>query len=262
MTDDEDDQEPAGEFPPGLEGLSAGIERLARSQRRSEDIREDVARIADQAAPFVNEARRALDQAQGDTDGFGGRIRDALSAVSSQATAMLSGTGSLTIGGTMYAAATLTGSGTLTAGGSVLHGQNAVVLSDEGVAMDSLTVQKSRSMLDRLPPAYIFYIVLIWLLVAGVGVVIERFKLPPDVVEQLQTDPNYASLALDLTILLLAYRKRLTVNCQFRGLRRKPIGLSFVFELQRVGCSSSELKEPGCCAQCSTISLSVGSRNW
>jgi len=74
--------------------------------------------------------------------------------------------------------------------------------------VDSLEVQKSRSVLDRLPPAYIFYIILIWLIVAGVGVVIERFNLPPDVVEQLQTDPNYASLALDLTILLVAYRKR------------------------------------------------------
>ncbi len=94
------------------------------------------------------------------------------------------------------------------AGGFVLHSQNAVVLSDVGAAVDSLKIQKSRSVLDRLPPAYIFYIILIWLLVAGVGVVIERFNLPPDVVEQLQTDPNYASLALDLTILLLAYRKR------------------------------------------------------
>ena len=156
----------------------------------------------------MNEARRALDQAHGDTDALGGRIRDALSAVSSQAAVVLSGTGSLTIGRTVYAAATLTGEGTLIAGGSVLRSQNAVVLSDEGAAVDSLEVQKSRSVLDRLPPAYIFYIILIWLLVAGVGVVIERFNLPPDVVEQLQTDPNYASLALDLTILFLAYRKR------------------------------------------------------
>jgi len=188
--------------------LGAEIERLASSQRRSEDIREHVARIADQAVPFVNEARRALDQAHGDTDALGGRIRNGLSAVSSQAAVMLSGTGSLTIGGTVYAPATLTGRGTLMAGGFVLHSQNAVVLSDVGAAVDSLKIQKSRSVLDRLPPAYIFYIILIWLLVAGVGVVIERFNLPPDVVEQLQTDPNYASLALDLTILLLAYRKR------------------------------------------------------
>lgn len=208
MAVDEDAQDPAGEFPPGLEGLSAEIERLASSQRGSEDIQEHMARIADQAVPFVNEARRALDQAHGDTDALGKRIRDALSAVSSQAAVMLSGTGSLTIGGTVYAAATLTGRGTLMAGGSVLHSQNAVVLSDEGAAVDSLEVQKSRSVLDRLPPACIFYIILIWLLVAGVGVVIERFKLSPAVIKQLQTDPNYASLALDLTILLLAYRKR------------------------------------------------------
>jgi hypothetical protein len=121
---------------------------------------------------------------------------------------MLSGTGALTIGRTVYATATLTGEGTVIADGSVLPSQNAVALSDEGAAVDSLEVQKSRSVLDRLPPAYIFYIILIWLIVAGVGVVIERFNLPPDVVEQLQTDPNYASLALDLTILLVAYRKR------------------------------------------------------
>jgi hypothetical protein len=208
VTDNEDVQDPVGEFPPGLEGLSAEIGRLASSQRRSEDIREHVARIADQAVPFVAEARRALDQAHGDTDALGGRIRDALSVVSSQAVVMLSGTGSLTIAGTAYAAATLRGEGNLMAGGSVLHSQNTVVLSDEGAAVDSLTVQKSRSVLDWLPPAYIFYIILIWLLVAGVGVVIERFNLPSDVVEQLQTDPNYASLALDLTILLLAYQKR------------------------------------------------------
>ena len=208
MADEEDTQDPVGEFPPGLEGLSTEIERLASSQHRREDIREQVARIADQAVPFVNEARRALDQAHGDADALGERIRDALSAVSSQAAVMLSGTGSLTISGTSYAAATLRGEGTLIAGGSVLHSQNTVVLSDEAAAVESLEVQKSRSVLDRLPPAYIFYIILIWLLVAGVGVVIERFNLPPNVVEQLQTDPNYASLALDLTILLLAYRKR------------------------------------------------------
>ena len=158
--------------------------------------------------PFVHEARRALDQAHGDTDALGGRIRDALSAVSSQAAVMLSGTGALTIGRTVYATATITGEGTVIADGSVLPSQNAVALSDEGAGVDSLEVQKSRSVLDRLPPAYIFYIILIWLIVAGVGVVIERFNLPPDVVEQLQTDPNYASLALDLTILLVAYRKR------------------------------------------------------
>lgn len=64
----------------------------------------------------------------------------------------------------------------------MLPSRNAAVLSDEGAAVDSLKIQKSRSVLDRLPPAYIFYIILIWLLVAGVGVVIERFKLPPDVV--------------------------------------------------------------------------------
>ena len=121
---------------------------------------------------------------------------------------MLSGTGALTIGRTVYATATLTGEGTVIADGSVLPSQNAVALSDEAAAVDSLEVQKSRSVLDRLPPAYIFYIILIWLIVAGVGVVIERFNLPPDVVEQLQTDPNCASLALDLTILLVAYRKR------------------------------------------------------
>jgi hypothetical protein len=206
MADDEDAQDPTGEFPPGLEGLSTEIERLASAQRR-QDIGEQVERIASQVAPFVSEARRMLAEAQGDTDALGERIRDALSAVSSQAAAVLSGSGSLTIGGTVYAAAMLSGEGTLTASGSVLPAQNAVVLSDAGTAVDSLEVQKSRSILDRLPPAYIFYIILVWLLVAGVGVVIERFKLPPDVVEQLQTDPNYASLALDLTILFLAYRK-------------------------------------------------------
>ena len=143
----------AGEFPPGLDGLSAEIERLASSQRRSEDIREDITPIADQAVPFVNEARRALDQAHGDTDALGGRIRDALSAVSSQAAVVLFGTGRLTVGRTIYAAATLTGEGTLMAGGSVLRRQDAMVLSDEGAAVDSLQVQKSRSVLDRLPPA-------------------------------------------------------------------------------------------------------------
>jgi hypothetical protein len=150
MTHDEDDQGPAGEFPPGLEGLSVEIERIANSQRRNEDIREGVAHMADQAVPFVNEARRAVDQAHGDTDALGGRIRDALSVVSSQAAVLLSGTGSLTIGGTAYAAASLTGTGTLLAGGavlkgmasgSVLHNANAVVLSDEGAAVDSLEVE-------------------------------------------------------------------------------------------------------------------------
>jgi hypothetical protein len=62
--------------------------------------------------------------------------------------------------------------------------------------VNSLEVRKSRSVLDWLPPAYVFHLILVWLLVAGVGVVLERFNLPSDVVEQLQTDPNYVGLAL------------------------------------------------------------------
>jgi hypothetical protein len=38
--------------------------------------------------------------------------------------------------------------------------------------------------------------------------VIQDFKLPPDVSAQMQTDPNYVAIALDLTVLLLAARKR------------------------------------------------------
>jgi hypothetical protein len=38
VADDEDTQGPVGEFPPGLEDMSAEIERLASSQRHSEDI--------------------------------------------------------------------------------------------------------------------------------------------------------------------------------------------------------------------------------
>ena len=81
-------------------------------------------------------------------------------------------------------------------------------MSDAGAAVDSLKVAKYPSILDRFPPAYVFYIILVWLLSAGVGVVLKDFKLPPDVLEQLQTDPNYVSLALEVTLLILAGRKR------------------------------------------------------
>jgi hypothetical protein len=156
--------------------------------------------IAEQAMPLVREVRDFLNQAHGNTDALGDRMRQALSEVQSEAAVTLSGTGSLRVGGILLAAAALRGEGSLTVG--------AVVLPDAGAAVDSLKVRKYPSVLDRLPPAYMFYIILVWLLAAGVGVVLKDFKVPPDVLEQLQTDPNYVGLALEVTLLLLAARKR------------------------------------------------------
>ena len=127
-------------------------------------------------------------------------MREALTGVKSQVAVALSGTGSLRIGGMVFGASALSGQGTLSA--------SAIVLSDIGAAVESLDVRKDPTVLDRLPAAYVFYIILVWLLAVGVGVVLKNFKLPPDVVEQLQTDPNYVSLALDLTIFLLAVGRR------------------------------------------------------
>lgn len=183
-----------------MECLSTQIQRVANGRQRGEDTRKEVECIAQEAVPFLNDARRTLSQAHGKTNALGGRMREALAEVQSQAAVALSGTGSLGVGGVVFGAAALTGEGTLTA--------SAVVLSDAGAAVDSLQVRKHPSVLDRLPPAYVFYIVLVWMLAVGVGVVLKSFKLPADVVEQLQTDPNYVGLALDLTIIILAVRKR------------------------------------------------------
>jgi hypothetical protein len=49
---------------------------------------------------------------------------------------------------------------------------------------------------------------MIWILTAGLGVVVDRFNLPPHAVAELQTDIGTANLALDLTLILLNFRKR------------------------------------------------------
>lgn len=200
VADDDYAETPAGEFPPGLESLSAEIQRAANSRQRGEDTSREVDRLTDEAVAFLSDARRTLSQARGDTDALGGRMREALTGVKSQVAVALSGTGSLRIGGMVFGASALSGQGTLSA--------SAIVLSDIGAAVESLDVRKDPTVLDRLPAAYVFYIILVWLLAVGVGVVLKNFKLPPDVVEQLQTDPNYVSLALDLTIFLLAVGRR------------------------------------------------------
>jgi hypothetical protein len=200
VTSDDDAETAFGEFPPGLESLSIEIRRIASRRQHGEDASKDMEQIAEEAMPLVREARDVLRQAHGNTAALSDRMRHVLTEVQSEAAVTLSGTGSLRVGGIMLAAAALRGEGTLTAG--------AVVLSDAGAAVDTLEVRKYPSMLDRLPPAYIFYIILVWLLAAGVGVVLRDFKVPPDVLEQIQTDPNYVSLALEVTLLLLAARKR------------------------------------------------------
>jgi hypothetical protein len=203
MADDEELASPPGEFPPGLEALNAEVEQLATSQHRGEDIRGQAEHIMRQAAPFVEEARRALAQIQGDIDALPGRIREALAEMNSQAEALLSGARSMTIGGTEYPA--------IAAGGSFgLPGLSfsGVGFVEAAGAVDLLEVQKSGRMLGRLSPAKVFWITLIWLPVAGVSVVMEQFNLPPDVVQQLQTDPNYVGLALTLTIMILASPNR------------------------------------------------------
>jgi len=200
VTDDEDAGGTFGEFPPGLESLSIEIRRIAGRREHGQDSSKEMDRVAQGAMPLVGEARDVLNRAHDNPDALGDRIRQVLTEVQSEAVVALSGAGSLRIGGVVLAAATLRGEGTLTVG--------AVVLTDAGAAVDSLKVHKYPSVLDRLPPAYTFYIILIWVLAAGVGVVLKDFKVPPDVLEQLQTDPNYVSLALEVTLLLLAARNR------------------------------------------------------
>jgi hypothetical protein len=200
VTSDDDAEGAFGEFPPGLESLSIQIRRITRRRQDGEDTSKEMDQFAEKAMPFMREARDVLNQAHGDTAALSDRMRQVLTDVQSEAAAALTGTGSLSVGGILLAAAALRGEGTLTAG--------AVVLPDAGAAVDSLEARKYPSVLDRLPPAYTFYIILVWLLTAGVGVVLKDFQVPPDVLEQIQTDPNYVSLALEVTLLLLAAHKR------------------------------------------------------
>ena len=140
-------------------------------------------------------------------------MRKALDAVKEQAQATMSGSGHLTAGGAVHgAAAVLMAKASITAAATVTPGPaSLVVAAPPGsvvVSPDTPASPASRTVLDRLAAGYIVYIILIWLLVAGVGVVTQEFNLPPDVTTQIQTDPNYVGIALDLTILLLAARKR------------------------------------------------------
>jgi hypothetical protein len=192
VTDDEDAQSPAGEFPPGLEALSAEIERLTNTHSDA------MQRIAQQAAPLVDEARRALAAAHGNTDDLPTGLRAAVSALKAVAEPTLSGAGSLTIGQTTYASAGMAGVG-------VLAG-NAVALTDSGMGTDSLEVQKSGdSVLDQLPPAHVLFTVLIWLLAVGLMFVLSRFDLPTGVV---QADSDILMLALTLTVMFQNHGKR------------------------------------------------------
>jgi hypothetical protein len=223
--DDDDAEFVAGEFPPGLEGLSAEIERLAGSEDSREDIRDQVKQLADRATPFVGEARRAV----GETDGLGHRIRNAVATVSGHASVVLSGTGSIGVGETVHAvaaaltvtpifgadvtrgqaaSAALTVTPTFGTAVSVLAVPGTMDLSDAGGAVDSLEVEKSGPVLDWLPPAYVFYAITVWLIVAGVAVVIARFGLSPDVADDLHSDLELADLALGLTVLFLEHGKR------------------------------------------------------
>jgi hypothetical protein len=203
VADDEDIEGPPGEFPPGLDGLNAEIERLASSQADSEETQRKVERVTELTAPFVDEVRRALAQIHGDIDALPDRIREALAEVNSQAEALLSGAGSMTFGGATYPA--VAGGGGLAL--PPLRFGGVAVVESAGV-VDSFQVQKSGSALDGLSPARVFYITLIWLSIVDVAVVIARFKLPSDVLLELQTAPGLVSLALEVTKLLAASRKR------------------------------------------------------
>lgn len=206
MSDHEDDQYAAGEFPPGLDRLSGEIDRMASQHPAYEDVRDQAERLA----PFVGEARRAIAQGHGNSEAMGVRMREALSAIREQAPVMMSATGRLTVSGTVYGAATITGAGALTAQAIAIAGE-AKVLVDQGVGVDSLQVERSpasRSVLDRLAAGYVYYIVVVWILTVGAGVVLEQLNLPPDVTAQLQSDTGIANLALDLTLILLKLRKR------------------------------------------------------
>lgn len=203
MRDDEDYEHPPGEFPPGLDLLSEQIDRLASLHQAPEDDPTRTEGIAKLAAPFVGQARQRISRGTLDGDTPFEQIREILAAVEQQAPAMMSAATRLTVGGTVYAAATLTATVTLIAGGTVL--------ADQGSGVDSITVQKAPrplAILDRLAAAYVYYIVMIWILTAGLGVVVDRFNLPPHAVAELQTDTGTANLALDLTLILLNLLKR------------------------------------------------------
>jgi hypothetical protein len=203
VADDEDIEGPPGEFPPGLEELNAEIERLTSSQADRAVTKEQIEHIIRRAAPFVDEARRALAQAHGAIDALPGRIREALVEVNSQAEALLSGAGSLTASGNVDPA--VAGGGGLALRGLSFSGVGFV---EAAGIVASFQVQKSGSALEGLSPARVFYITLIWLSIVDVAVVIARFKLPSDVLLELQTVPGLVGLALELTKRLAASSKR------------------------------------------------------
>jgi hypothetical protein len=89
-----------------------------------------------------------------------------------QAAATMSASATLSAGGAVHGAgamlmakATISAVGTVTAGPASL-----VVAAPPGSVVVTPETTASRTLLDRLTAARIFYIVLIWLLVAGVGV--------------------------------------------------------------------------------------------
>lgn len=76
---------------------------------------------------------------------------------------------------------------------------------------DTASVERSRphlSPLDRLRAGYVFYIILVWLLVAGAAVAGDHANIPQHIQNQIQDDGQAASLAFDLTVVFLRLRKR------------------------------------------------------
>ena len=115
----------------------------------------------------------------------------------------MSGAGSLTASGNVDPA--VAGGGGLALRGLSFSGVGFV---EAAGIVASFQVQKSGSALEGLSPARVFYITLIWLSIVDVAVVIARFKLPSDVLLELQTVPGLVGLALELTKRLAASSKR------------------------------------------------------
>lgn len=180
---DENDEEPQGQFPPGLDGLNTQIERFASQGRQ--DLRGDVADRSEQFAPFLDAARRALAGVDGNPDALGTHVRKALEAVKTQAAVTMSGSSTLTAGGAAVhgAGAVLMAKASISAVGTVTAGPASVVVAAPPGSVvaspDSPASPASRTPLERLAAARIFYVVLIWLLVAGVGVVIKSSSFRP-----------------------------------------------------------------------------------
>lgn len=160
--------------------------------------------MADRVAPFMRDARRLAARIQSDGEARAVQLREAFAVLKEQGPAMLTRLGAVESGRIAYGNAHATVTVTVVATAHVFS-------SDSGHGEDTISVERagvSSARSTRLRAGYLFYIILVWLLWAGVGVAGEMVNLSPHIQSQIQDDAQAVSIAFDLTVVFLSMRKR------------------------------------------------------